>query len=130
MSGAKIIQGLKEAVEHAGWRSMETAPRDGSPFLVQSLPYGPASLCMRRVQFSVSKIGAVVQRDLGSWIHIRGIEDDLEYGSPTIPQPSWSIAPDNLNNIGAWRWCQMPQAPSEVLEEILATLAEGPGGSK
>ena len=105
------------------WKTMDSAPRDGSPFLVQYLPYGNACLCMRRVQFSVNRDGERVTRDLGSWLRVHGIEDDLENGSPTIPSPQWSIAPDGLNSVGAWRWAPMPCAPESIKGEIKQALA-------
>lgn len=103
------------------WNTMDSAPRDGSAFLVQYLPYSAAVLCMRRVQFSVDAKGNLASRDLGSWLHVGGIKDDVEYG-PTIPEPMWCIAPDGANNVSAWRWCELPSAPAGVLADIRRDL--------
>lgn len=103
------------------WRTMDSAPRDGSAFLVQYLPYSTSVLCMRRVQFSVDDKGNLASRDLGSWLHVGGIKDDTEYG-PTVPEPQWAIASDTLNNTAAWRWCELPSAPPNVLAEIRGDL--------
>lgn len=103
------------------WKLMDSAPRDGSAFLVQYLPYSTAVLCMRRVQFSVDANGNLVSRDLGSWLHVGGIKDDVEYGT-TVPEPTWAIASDSLNNTSAWRWCELPAAPASVLADMRRDL--------
>ena len=103
------------------WKKMDSAPRDGSAFLVQYLPYSTSVLCMRRVQFSVGAKGNLESRDLGSWLHVGGIKDDVEHGV-TIPSPEWCVAPDGLNNVSAWRWCELPTAPTRVLAEIRRDL--------
>ncbi len=103
------------------WNKMDTAPTDGRPFLVQYLPYGAPVLCMRKVTMEAAKRGLLVT-DCGAWLHVIGIDDDHSYG-PTRGEPSWSVAPDKLNNVSAWRWCEIPEAPQSVLDEIKADLA-------
>lgn len=103
------------------WKTMDSAPRDGSAFLVQYLPYSSAVLCMRRVQFSVDANGDLQSHDLGSWIHVGGICENIEYG-PSLPRPEFSIAADKLNNVSAWRWCELPSAPPAILADIRRDL--------
>ena len=103
------------------WQHMERAPRDGSPFLVQYLPYGRPVLCMRRVRLERTPVGITVT-DLGAWLHVSGIDVDLEDKDSTTADPGWSIAPDHLNSVSAWRWCEIPTAPTETLRAIKAAL--------
>ncbi len=106
------------------WKKMDSAPRDGSAFLVQHLPYAPASLCMRRVQYYMDSGGDVKRRDLGGWIHVGGVQNDLEDHCETVSRarPEWAIAPDRMNQVEAWRWTELPTAPQEILDQIRTDL--------
>lgn len=99
------------------WNTMDSAPRGGQPFLVQCLPYGDPALCMRRVRLSVNNEGHLIEEDLGAWLIVRGIDDEFERGCTTA-EPRWSVARDSLNDVAAWRWREIPNAPTEVLNEI------------
>jgi hypothetical protein len=103
------------------WEKMDSAPRDGSAFLVQYLPYSTAVLCMRRVRFDQDRQGNLTIEDLGAWIQVGGIRDDIEYG-PTDGKPEWAVAEDRLNNTMAWRWSKLPQAPATILAAIREDL--------
>lgn len=96
------------AIDLPKLRTMDTAPRDGSPFLVRYLPYAPLVLCMRRIRFDVVN-GDIIAQDLGSWVHVGGIDDDVDCGNSST-LPSYSIAPDSLNDIAKWGWAPLPQA--------------------
>ncbi len=92
--------------------TMDTAPRDGTMFLVRNLPYGIFKPCMRRIVHDVTSDGRRVSRDLSGWLIVYGIDDDIGEGehAPTTGEPSWAIAPDNMNSIELWRWMPMPEA--------------------
>ena len=105
---------LPSAAEKAGvvgWRSMDSAPKDGTPFLVRYLPYGSAVLCMRRVRW-VAADEAVQMQDMGAWLLVSGIDDDFGERLPTTGGVSWSVAADAHNDTRAWLWMPLPAAPA------------------
>ncbi len=93
-----------------GWYGIESAPKDGSPFIVRYLPYLGGYLCMRRVRW-VADGDSVAVEDMGAWLIVRGIDDDFDEVLPTSGQPSWSIAPDGYNDTSEWRWQPLPKPP-------------------
>jgi hypothetical protein len=105
------------------WKTMDQAPRDGRAFLVQYLPYSNPKTCMRKVTFEVAEGGGITSKDHGAWLIVSGIDDEFSDG-PTSGNPGWSIAPDDLNTVAAWRWREIPGAPVAVCNEIRDALAE------
>jgi len=87
---------------------MDTAPRDGTPFLCRYLPYAAPVMCMRRVRWVQAKEGGVEMQDMGAWLFVRGIDDDYNDHRPTNGEPSWSIAADDYNDVSQWIWTHIP----------------------
>lgn len=102
------------------WKTMVDAPLDGTPFLLQYLSYGSPVLCMRRVRFDRNAAGDLIREDLGGWVYVSGIDDAWDERAPTTGEPSWSIAPDKLNDTSAWRWSAIPHPDQHVLDVMKA----------
>ncbi len=100
-----------------GWRTIDTAPKDGTPFIVRYLPYLSGTLCMRRVRWVQATEGGVNMEDMGAWLIVTGIDDDFNEHRPTSGEPSWSIAADANNDTAKWAWQPLP-APTAVLEDV------------
>ena len=92
--------------------TMDSAPRDGTLFLVRYLPYGTIKPCMRRVRFDINSQGEIVTIDCGGWLFVHGITqiDEDSVSLPTNAEPEFSIASDANNDVSEWRWMPMPEA--------------------
>lgn len=98
-----------------GWQTMDSAPRDGSPFIVKYLPYLGGYLCMRRVRW-VADDESVALEDMGAWIIVGGIDDEFTERLPTSGDPDWSIASDKHNDTSTWKWLPLPLPASPTAQ--------------
>lgn len=126
----RILQVVNSAVEgqdDAQWRRMSSAPRDGNPFICQNLWYGEPQLCMRRVRYEVrgTKVEVV---DLGSWIFVGEIDDEINDGRSSSAGPVQSIAPDDSNRTDIWWWRPIPKPPQTILDTIETEFRAGLAG--
>lgn len=125
-TSAPVLESLKAALAvDSGeawltpeWRTMDSAPRDGSAFLVQYLPYGRVYMCMRRMRI-IHRSDCIEIDDQNGWILVTPA---LDHGPESNGDPEWSIAHDNHNNTAAWRWREWPTCPDHIKQAIRIAL--------
>lgn len=94
------------------WQSMDTAPRDGTPFLSCDPRFRVVSLTVRRVRFIADEaLGTISTVDMGAWLYIDGIDNDWA-DHDTNGEPSWSVAPDQYNKNVQRIWTPLPAPPA------------------
>ena len=106
-----------QSLKKAPMPTLDTAPRDGTPFLSCDPRFGAWSLTVRRVKFVADLGGGKIDTiDLGAWLHIDGIDNDWAERD-TAGEPSWSIAPDAHNNPKDRVWVPLRLAGASPLFE-------------
>jgi len=113
----------------AGWKDIASAPMDGTVFQGCNLDhpsFGSWAMC-RRVRHSWDDQGEPVTQDLGGWVIISDVEHDYHEAATNGPEPSFSVAPDDLNQSVRYGWCPLNQtedAPSGAQRSELTRPAQ------
>lgn len=99
-----------------GWQPIETAPRDGTLFLMRNADHHSFGVwpAQRWVTYEYStEISDFIARDRGAWIHARNIEPDYEEGHTTggVAQMPSSVASDEGNKSARYEWQPLPPPP-------------------